>query len=214
VHGPTLVHGTPHQKSAFLKSSKSNYNTTNMANIEAALADLTLQDKPNIQATADKYRVNRLTLSRRFNKVTTSRENAYDQQRVLNNIQSKELIKYINELTKRGLPSTTVMVHNLAAGIIGRQPGKHWTARWLAAHKDELKTGYLSPINAARKKADSALYYSLYFKLIGRKLSKYNIQPQNMYNMDEKGFLIGFLKKSRRIFSKAAFTSGRVKHVN
>jgi len=42
------VHGTSHQKSAFLKSSKSNYNTTNMANIEAALADLTLQDKPNI----------------------------------------------------------------------------------------------------------------------------------------------------------------------
>jgi len=36
------VHGTPHQKSAFLKSLKLNYNTTNMANIEAALADLTL----------------------------------------------------------------------------------------------------------------------------------------------------------------------------
>jgi len=96
-----------------------------MANIEAALADLTLQDKLNIQATADKYRVNRLTLSRRFNKVTTSRENTYNQQQVLNNIQSKELIKYINKLTKRGLPPITAIVHNLAAGIIGRQLGKY-----------------------------------------------------------------------------------------
>jgi len=41
------------------------------------------------------------------------------------------------------------MVYNLAAGIIGRQLGKYWTACWLAAYKDELKTGYLSPINAA-----------------------------------------------------------------
>ncbi|KAF2838465.1 DDE-domain-containing protein [Patellaria atrata CBS 101060] len=31
--------------------------------------------------------------------------------------------------------------------------------------------------------------------------------------MDEKGFLIGMLKKSRRIYSKAAFESGRVKGI-
>ena len=31
-----------------------------------------------------------------------------------------------------------------------------------------------------------------------------------MYNMDEKGFLIGFLAKSKRIFTKAAVTSKRV----
>ena len=99
-----------------------------MSNIEAALADLRLQDKPNIQATANKHGVNRSTLSRRFNQVTTSREDAYDQQRVLSTIQSKELIKYINELTERGLPPTNAMVHNLAARILGKQLGKHWTA--------------------------------------------------------------------------------------
>ena len=31
-----------------------------------------------------------------------------------------------------------------------------------------------------------------------------------MYNMDEKGFLIGFLAKSKRIFTKAAVTLKRV----
>jgi len=35
-----------------------------------------------------------------------------------------------------------------------------------------------------------------------------------MYNMDKKGFLIGFLKKLRRIFSKAAFNAGRVIYTN
>jgi len=49
-----------------------------MSNIEVALADLRLQDKLNIQATANKHGVNRSTLSRRFNQVTTSRENTYN----------------------------------------------------------------------------------------------------------------------------------------
>ena len=44
-----------------------------------------------------------------------------------------------------------------------------------------------------KKKADLALYYSLYFKLFGRKIQEYEIQLGNMYNMDEKGFLIGCL---------------------
>jgi hypothetical protein len=106
------------------------------------------------------------------------------------------------------------MVRNLAAGIAGRQPGPHWTTRWLAAHKNEVKSAYLTPIDTARKKADSALYYSLYFELVGRKITEYDIQPENIYNMDEKGFLIGFLKKARRIFTKKAFDAGRVKHVS
>jgi hypothetical protein len=34
-------------------------------------------------------------------------------------------------------------------------------------------------------------------------MDKYNIQPHNCYNMDEKGFLIGHLQKVKRIFPKA-----------
>ena len=49
-----------------------------MSNIEAVLIDLRLQDKPNIQAIANKHGVNRSTLFRRFNQVTTSKEDAYD----------------------------------------------------------------------------------------------------------------------------------------
>jgi len=185
-----------------------------MDSIEAALANLSLQDKPNISATADKHKVKRSTLSRRWNKVTRSREDGYNLMRFLSTIQSKALIKYINDLTERGLPPIVQMVQNLAAGIARRQPGNHWTARWLAAHKNELKLGYLPPINIARKKADSALYYSLYFKLLSRKIAKYNILPENIYNMDEKGLLIGFLIKLQRVFSKKAFNDGRIKNIS
>ena len=56
-----------------------------MDKIEAALADLRLQEKPNITAIADKHDVNRSTLSRRFRGVTQSKEIAYDEQRLLSN---------------------------------------------------------------------------------------------------------------------------------
>jgi len=59
-----------------------------------------------------------------------------------------------------------------------------------------------------------ALYYSLYFNLLGRKIAEYNILPQNIYNIDKKGFLISYLKKLRRIFTKSAFNSGRVNNIN
>jgi len=60
--------------------------TTTMDSMEAALADLSFQDKPNIPATADKHKVKRSTLSRRWNKVTRSREDGYDLMRFLSSI--------------------------------------------------------------------------------------------------------------------------------
>ncbi|OCK91566.1 uncharacterized protein K441DRAFT_664508 [Cenococcum geophilum 1.58] len=81
-----------------------------MANIDAALADLRLQDKPNISATAKKHGCDRTTLSKRFCNVTKSKESANDLMRLLDSVQSKALIKYINDLTERGLPPITAMV--------------------------------------------------------------------------------------------------------
>ena len=117
--------------------------------MEAALADLRLQDVPNITATAKMHKINRSTLSRRWNKVTRSREESYDSMQFLNTIQSKMLIKYINDLTKCGLPPTVAMVQNIVAEIAGKPLGHNWMTYWLAAHKDKLKSGYLAPIDIA-----------------------------------------------------------------
>jgi hypothetical protein len=39
------------------------------------------------------------------------------------------------------------------------------------------------------KKADSAYKYALYFALIGREIEQYNLSPEQIYNIDEKGFI-------------------------
>ena len=44
--------------------------------------------------------------------------------------------------------------------------------------------------------------YERYFSIIREKMDEYQILPENTYNMDEKGFLIGRITKARRVFSK------------
>jgi hypothetical protein len=34
---------------------------------------------------------------------------------------------------------------------------------------------------------------------------KYDIRPENTYNMDEKGFFVGITTRSKRVFSKASY---------
>jgi len=182
-----------------------------MDSIEAALAALDLQSKPNYTQTAEEYGVDRTTLSRRHRNITGSRADGYDSLSFLTKEQSKVLVNYVNDLTNRGLPPTVAMLRNFAQEIAGKQPGSRWAARWIEKQGTSLKSHYLTPINNLRKKAESAYHFGLYFSLLAQKIKKYGIKRQNTYNMDEKGFLISMLTKLKRVFSRAAFKLGRVK---
>jgi hypothetical protein len=56
-----------------------------------------------------------------------------------------------------------------------------------------------------RKKAESFGSFEYWFSLIASKIEQYGIEAQNIYNMDEKGFLIGSLTKAKQIFTKQWF---------
>jgi AraC-like DNA-binding protein len=88
-----------------------------MASMELALAALRSADpgeKPNISLVARTYGVSQSGLSKRFRGVTGSKAEQYNNQRILNNMQSSALIKWINQLTERGLPPTNAMLENFA----------------------------------------------------------------------------------------------------
>jgi hypothetical protein len=53
-----------------------------------------------------------------------------------------------------------------------------------------------------RYEADSEWKYKRYFNLLHSIMDKYNILPENTYNMDEKGFIMRALGKSKRVFSR------------
>jgi hypothetical protein len=71
-----------------------------MSYIGAIFRKLTLQDPLNIATVVKKYRYNCITLSKYFQQVIISKNTIYNNQKLLNNIQSKALIKYINDLTE------------------------------------------------------------------------------------------------------------------
>jgi hypothetical protein len=101
------------------------------------------------------------------------------------------------------LPPTPAMVRTWASLICGSEPGKNWSADFKRRHESILDCRYLNTLDLERHKAESEPSFRQYFSILREKMDHYSIQPQNCYNMDEKGFLIGHLQKVQRIFPKA-----------
>lgn len=65
-------------------------------------------------------------------------------------------------------------------------------------------------MDANRHKADSKEKYEAYFKLLHGKMAEYGIEPRHTYNMDEKGFMLGVLGRSKRVFSRRSYEKKEV----
>jgi hypothetical protein len=63
-------------------------------------------------------------------------------------------------------------------------------------------------MDRCHKRADSAIKYTLYFELLVQKFKQYKVDPRQVYNMDEKCFLIRVLSKMKRIFNKKKYKDG------
>ncbi|EED17281.1 DNA helicase, putative [Talaromyces stipitatus ATCC 10500] len=177
-----------------------------------ALHSLKPGEKRNVALIARTYGVDPSNLRKRFRKVTGPKEAQYNNQRLLNEGQSQALIRWINHLTEKGLPPTNSMLANFARDICGRKPGKNWASRWLKSHSDQVISHYSTGLDMDRKNADKAWKYALYFELLGRKIKQYNLAPEQIYNMDEKGFMLGIMTKEKRIFSRRKYEKGGHKH--
>jgi hypothetical protein len=59
--------------------------------------------------------------------------------------------------------------------------------------------------------ADSQCKYELYFELLHHLIVQYDVQPHNMYNMDEKGSMIGVTGRSKHVFSQLQWELKKVR---
>jgi len=155
-------------------------------------------------------KLHRTTLSRRAKGQIQSRKDYREQCGLLSKAQQKRLLEYINELTRRGLPPNHHNVCTFAYNICGKWPGKNWATRFVHAHEDKITSQYLISFDISRKKADNWWLINHFFDLLQEKWKKYDYAPHNVYNIDEKGFLIGILKKTKRIFTKAWYEKGKL----
>jgi len=99
------------------------------------------------------------------------------------------------------------MVQNFAGTVAKWDVSSSWVSRFLHRHSDELTIKWSAGIDRNRNRADSEHRYRVYFDVLHDKMRERDIQPRNVYNMDEKGFFLGVTNRSKRIFTKAVWAS-------
>jgi hypothetical protein len=165
-------------------------------------------DEFSYQQIAKKYNINRCTLARRHKGL----QEAYGVRRLsLHPQHEKELVQYVDTLTERRLPPSREMIQRFASSLAGKEVSETWVTRFLHRHPNSLISAYSKGLNKLRCNADSGAKYSLYFKLLIKKMEEYNVQSSHIFNMDEKGFQLGRIGRTKRIFSKARYVKKGVR---
>jgi hypothetical protein len=183
-----------------------------MSSIEAALAaieSLRPEEKLVYAQIARKYGVEPTTLARRHKGASTSLNTRFENQQAIHPQQEQVLLQYITGLTRKGLPPTRAMIRNFASQIAKRELGVNWVDRFVQQHPEQLISKWTTAMDNSRHKADSGRKYSLYFDLLREKIEQYRVEPRHTYNMDEKGFMLGVVGRSKRIFSRASYEEGK-----
>ena len=160
---------------------------------------------------AKKHGVARSTLSRAHRRVQVPREVMTPNSRKLNDQQETDLINYIERLTARHLPPTRAMVRNFASAVASTPCSDKWVTRFLRRHRNRLTSQWATGMDSNRHNAESGHKYESYFKLLQQKITEYDLEPEHTYNMDEKGFAIGVLGRSKRIFSRRLYEKKQVR---
>jgi len=109
------------------------------------------------------------------------------------------------------MPPTSQIVKNLVEEIRGERVGKNWVGQFVKRHGIRLKSLYLRNIDNLRAGAEYAPMFQLFFSVLTIVIEKYKITAENIYNFDEKGFLMGFGRTMKRIMTQEALKSGRIK---
>ena len=97
------------------------------------------------------------------------------------------------------------MIRNFAKEIAGVKVSDTWVTRFLNRNSDKLTSQWTTCIDSERHNADSWQNYEQCFDLMRQKIKQCRIEPQHTYHMDEKGFAIGKIGRSKRIFSKPLY---------
>ena len=66
-------------------------------------------------------------------------------------------------------------------------------------------------MDVVRHQADLRRKYKLHFNLLHNKIVQYEVEPHNIYNIDEKGFMIGVMGRSKRVFSQLQWEQKKVR---
>ena len=184
------------------------------AKLQLALAAV-LKKRHTCASASRAFDVPRQTLYDRF-AGKPPRNKAHEADQLLSQAEEKELVRWITRLTISGYPPRYETLREMTAEIQKRrvkevnehgmqlvvypQIGENWVARFLRRHQ-ELDSVTLRGAETLRVKEVTRERLQLWFDDLGKVIAEFNITPENIYNMDESGFVIGEKRPGRCIIN-------------
>lgn len=144
------------------------------------------------------------TITRRLNKQTKPKKHANESKQLLTPVEERTLVRWVIQNYTWGLPLALKQIRQFALEILIRkdpQPygslpplSDRWHRKLLTRHP-EIKRVSARGLDRVRASAAHIETISEYFELYHSLQQKYNISPQDTYNMDEKGFCMGAIQR-------------------
>lgn len=194
---------------------KDHKTTETEARLQQAIAVYKKDPNRSLRSIARDFKVTRQTLKNRLDGKPPHNK-AQEQAMHLTHAEEKELVHWITTLTERGYTPRYRTIRELAEIIRNRRVlgvndnsiqlvnyeefGKDWVARFMS-HHPQLASRHTKCIEASRIKDVSVERLIKWFEDLDSIIKEYNIEPENIYDMDESGFAIGDIEASQRIIN-------------
>lgn len=161
--------------------------------IRLALKALKAGKVSSLKHAAESYSVPVSTLGHRFAGRTAWGNRQFQHKQLLTQAEETVLAKHMENLWKSGFPSNYNILRAMAGKMAGRPVGINWCYKFLARHP-QLTTVRSRLLESKRGKANDVESMLHWFCLYNKIVKTHKILNENIWNMDEKGFIIGFGK--------------------
>ena len=135
-----------------------------------------------------------------------SRQDRANRQQRLSPEEETALAQFIYRLQAWGWPGTVDYIKATAQELCYAKGdikalGINWTQKFLRRHPD-IKTKYVPPLDEERAAAQDPEILSDWFHLFRKTLDECEVLDEDIYNMDEKGFMLGVIGKVKVMISR------------
>ena len=174
--------------------------------IEKAVNACRQDSRLTARKAAKIFNIHHSTIGQRLKELVEPRKLINQAQQLLTPVEERTIVKFVIQYYKWGLPLGLKQIRQFATEILLRkrpQPqgsmpsiGKNWHSR-LIARNPQIKRVIARGLDRTRASVMLKVeIFTQFFELLSSLRQQYNIQPQDIYNMDEKGFYIGAIQRS------------------
>jgi hypothetical protein len=143
-----------------------------------------------LRLAACDFGVPKTTLTDWWNGGKSHHKAAIAQQR-LTPAQEKVLVAWIKSCGAQGMGLNEEKAIEAVGFIAGAPVGEHWYRLFLSWNKVDLRGCWALGLKAPCAQCLSHVVEEQFFNLLKTVLQEYNIEPKNMWNMDEKDIIMG-----------------------